>query len=136
VAFTLDERYFSLFLAGRELEARAASVSILSPLGNLNGASIALARRPVPPAPAAFVTVTAPAQPGGGLPGGLREFDCGSVLRTPPGTAGVPPVILGTYLVKIVTPGALATPGAAGTLSPEALRDVVLRVGYRLATPA
>ena len=135
VTFTLDERYFSLFLAGRELEARAASISILSPLDDLNGASIALARRPVPPATASFVTVTAPTGPGGDLPGGLREFDCGSVLRRPPATAGLPSGIIGRYLVKIVTPGALAGSGAANALSAEALGDVVLRVGYRLATP-
>jgi hypothetical protein len=30
-----------LFLAGRELEARAASISILSPLDDLDGASLA-----------------------------------------------------------------------------------------------
>jgi hypothetical protein len=136
VAFTLDERYFSLFLAGRKLEARAASVSILSPLDDLDGASIALARKPTPPASAAFVTVTAPTQPDGDLPGGLREFDCGSVLTTSPSNAGLPPEIIGTYLVKVASPGSLATAPPGAALSPDALRDVVLRVGYRLATPS
>jgi len=54
----------------------------------------------------------------------------------PQGTAGAPSGILGKYLVKITIPGALSTPGAASTLSPDRLRDVILRVGYRLATPA
>ena len=107
----------------------------LSPLDDLDGASIALARKPVPPVTVAFLTVTAPAQPGGDLPGGLREFDCWSVLRTSPSIAGLPPEIVGPYLVKIVTPGALAAASTATALSPDALRDVVLRVGYRLATP-
>jgi hypothetical protein len=133
VAFTLDERYFSLFLAGRELDARSASISILSPLDDLEGASIALARKPVPPATASYVSRSAAAQPSGDLPGGLREFDCGSVLRTPPDTAGIPPEIVGSYLVKIVTAGALSGAGAADAIAPDALRDVVLRVGYALA---
>jgi len=55
------------------------------------------------------------------------------VLRTPPATAGLPAAIVGPYLVKIAAPGAL---GSATALSPEALRDVVLTIGYRLATPA
>jgi hypothetical protein len=52
-----------------------------------------------------------------------------------PSIAGLPPEIVGPYLVKIVTPGALAAASTATALSPDALRDVVLRVGYRLATP-
>jgi hypothetical protein len=34
-----------------------------------------------------------------------------------------------------MTPGALGAAGAANAIAPEALRDIVLRVGYRLATP-
>ncbi|MFF9120455.1 neuraminidase-like domain-containing protein [Streptomyces massasporeus] len=133
VAFTLDERRFSLFLAGRELEARSASISILSPLDDLDGASIALARKPAPSATAAYVSRSASAQPSGNLPGGLREFDCGSVLRRRPATAGLLPEIVGTYLVKIVTAGALGGAAAPNAIAPDALRDIVLRVGYRLA---
>jgi hypothetical protein len=130
VTLALDERYFSVFLAGRELEAAWASISILTPLEDLDGTSLALARKPVPPASAAFVTATAPAQPTGGISDGIREFDCGSVLRTAPANAGVPPAIVGAYLIKVVSPGALGTPGAA---TDRPLRDIVLRIGYRLA---
>ena len=35
VTLALDERYFSMFLAGRALEARSASISILTPLEDL-----------------------------------------------------------------------------------------------------
>jgi hypothetical protein len=132
VTLTLDERYFSLFLAGQVLEARSASVSILTPLEDLAGASIALAKKPVPPAAAKYITAPAAARPSGGVPGGLREFDCGSVLRTPPANAGLAPEIVGTYLITIVTAGALGAPGD-GAMDPGVLRDIVLRVGYRLA---
>jgi hypothetical protein len=120
-------------LAGRELEARSASLSILTPLGDLDGAAVALAVKPVPPKVAAYVTVTAAANPHTSLPGGLREFDCGSVLPTPPATAGLAAGIVGTYLVKIAVLGTL---GTAGAVSSEALRDVVLQISYRLATQA
>jgi hypothetical protein len=133
VALALDERHFSLFLAGRKLEARSASLSMLTRLDDLRGASIALARKPAPRATAAYVTATAAAKPSGDLPGGLREFDCGSVLRTPPANAGLPKGIVGAYLVKIGTPGALRAPGPGNAIDPDALRDIVLRVGYRLA---
>ena len=67
------------------------------------------------------------------MPGGLREFDCGSVLRTPPVNAGLTPEIIGTYLIKIVTSGALGVPGDGNAMDPDSLRDIVLQVGYRLA---
>ena len=126
----LDERHFSVFLAGRELLARSASIAIVTPLENLGGATVALAKQPVPPATAAYISATAPAQPTGGLKGELREFDCGSVLGTAPANAGLTTEIIGTYLIKIATAGAL---GAADAIGPGALRDIVLRVGYRLA---
>ena len=135
VTLTLDERYFSMFLAGRALEARSASISILTPLQDLHGASIALAKKPVPPATAAYITVSAAAHPNGGMPGGLREFDCGSVLRAPPVNAGLTPEIIGTYLIKFMTSGALGVPGDGNAMDQDSLRDVVLQVGYRLATP-
>ena len=133
VAFTLDEQRFALFLAGRELEARAASIAIVTQLEDLAGATLAVAKKPVAPIVAAFVSVTAPAQATGGTDGPLREFDFGSVLRTPPANAGVAPAIVGTYLVKIATAGALEGT-VTNTIDAEAVHDIVLRVSYRLAT--
>lgn len=131
-AFTLDEQRFALFLAGHKLEARAASIAIITRLKDLAGATVSLAAKPVAPAEAEFASVTAPAQATGGIDGPLREFDCGSVLRTPMANAGVAPAIVGTYLVKIATAGALAG-AAANTIDADAVHDVVLRIGYRLA---
>lgn len=132
VAFALDEQRFALFLAGHELEARAASIAIVTPLKDLAGATVAVAKKPIAPTVAEFVPVTAPALAIRGIDGPLREFDFGSVLRTPPANAGVAPAIVGTYLVKIVTAGALAG-AAANTIDADAVHDIVLRVGYRLA---
>ena len=132
IAFTLDEQRFALFLAGHELEARAASIAIITRLEDLAGSTVAVAKKPLAPTVAAFVSVTAPAQATGGIDGPLREFDFGSVLRTPPINAGVAPAIVGTYLVKIETAGALAG-AAANTIDTDAVHDIVLRVGYRLA---
>jgi len=133
VAFALDARHFSVFLAGRELQARAASISIVTPFDDLRGATIALAKKPVAPEAAAFVSLTAPARPTGGIDGALREFNCGSVLPTPPSNAGVAPGIVGTYLVKIAAAGALAGTGPPNTIDATAAHDIVLRVGYHLA---
>ena len=132
IAFTLDEQRFALFLAGHELEARAASIAIITRLEDLAGTTVSIANKPVAPTAAAFVSVTAPAQATGGIDGPLREFDFGSVLRTPPANAGVTPMIVGTYLVKIATAGALAG-AAANALDADAVHDIVLRVGYRMA---
>ncbi|MEO8409062.1 MAG: neuraminidase-like domain-containing protein [Propionivibrio sp.] len=131
IAFTLDEQRFALFLAGHELEARAASIAIITRLEDLAGATVSVAKKLIAPAAAAFVSVTAPAQATSGIDGPLREFDLGSVLQTPPANAGVAPAIVGTYVVKISTAGALA--GVTGTIDPEAVHDIVLRIGYRLA---
>jgi hypothetical protein len=88
VPLALDERHFSLFLAGHQLEAQSASVAIETPFEDLARASVGLAR------PTgrylrrrrSTSSATAPQLPTGGVDGGLRELDCGSVLRTPPAT--------------------------------------------------
>lgn len=135
VEFRLDERYFSLFLAGRKLQARTASISLLSPLADLGNLSIAVAQHPVAPEVAKYITVPAVGRPivgqGGG---GIIEFDCGTVLRAAPENAGLAPEIIGRYLIKIVTPGNLGESATATRLNPAALRDIVIRFGYRLAS--
>jgi len=134
VAFTLDEQRFALFLAGHKLEAQAASIAIITRLKGLAGATVALAEKPVAPNAAVFVPVTAPAQATRGIDGPLREFDFGSVLRTSTSQAGagVAPAIVGTYIVKIAAAGALAG-AAANMIDANAVHDIVLRLGYRLA---
>lgn len=132
VPLVFDSRHFSLFLAGRQLDAQSASITIVTPLEDLAGATIALARRPQPPSAAAYISATAPNLPTGGV-AGLREFNCGSVLSAAPANAGLTPDIIGAYLIKIASAGALAAPAAANTIAAGSLRDIVLRVGYRLA---
>jgi hypothetical protein len=134
VTLAIDARHFAVFLAGRELEARTASIAIVTPLEELAGASVALARKPIATATAAFVTRVAPDLPTGGIEDGLREFDCGSVFRTAPGGAGVGPELVGDYIIKVEAAGALASAAAASSIDPSAVHDIVLRVGYRLAT--
>jgi hypothetical protein len=126
----------TLFLGVPRRAGTRGAVSVhldLTPLEDLAGAAIALAKKPVPPAAAAYVTAPAAAHPSAGVPGRLREFDCGSVVSTPPANTGLIPEIIGTYLIKIVTPGMLGAPGAANAMDPDMLRDIVLQVGYRLA---
>jgi hypothetical protein len=135
VAFTLDARHFALFLAGRKLEARAASLSLVTPLDDLDGATISLATKPVGQADAQYVAATAADTPSAGVDGGLREFDCGTVLRVPPATAGMTPAIVGSYLIKISAPGALV-PAGSTAIDAAAVHDIVLRVGYRLGVEA
>jgi hypothetical protein len=54
--------------------------------------------------------------------------------RPPPLHAGLTPEIVGTYLIKIVTAGEFGATDPASGMDPDALREIVLRVGYRLAT--
>ena len=130
---TLDERYFSLFLAGRV--ARGAVRVDLHP-----GA----AREP------GWRRHRAGEESGAPGDGKVRHGDgggasergtAGRVARVrlrigaahAAGQRGSGPEIVGTYLIKIVTAGALGAPGDGNAMNPDALRDIVLRVGYRLA---
>lgn len=136
ISFVLDEqRFAALFLAGYKLEARAASITIVTQLEHLAGATVAVAKKPVAPGAAKkFVSVASPAQATRGGDGPLREFEFGSVLHAPPDDAGVASSIVGMYFVKIETAGALAG-AAANIVNAKAVHDIVLRVGYRLAAP-
>jgi hypothetical protein len=131
VSFTISPRHFSVFLAGHELVARTASLAIVTPLDDLDGARVGLGRKPPAP-PSQFVTVEAPAAAtlDPGEHDGLREFDCGSVFQPAAGGAGVSAALHGDYVVKISRAGALAT---AGAIDGRALHDIALRIGYRLA---
>ena len=128
VGIAIDARHFALFLAGHTLDARAATLELVSPLDDLQGAAVELGVTRTAP-PTAFVRATAPVQPTGGIDGGLRAFDCGSVLQAA-GAGGVAPAVYGPYTLRVAVPGAL---GTANAIDPSLLADIVLRVGYRLA---
>jgi hypothetical protein len=131
VPLVLDERRFAAFLAGHELEARAASLAIVTPLEDLTGVVLGVAKKPTGNAAAVFAPANAPALPTAGSDGGLYEFDFGSVLSAAPANAGVATTITGAYVIRIAAAGALA--GAVpNSIRADTVRDIVLRVGYRL----
>ena len=124
-----------MFLAGRELEARSGVDRDPDAARGPAGASIALAKKPVPPATAAYITVSAAAHANGGIAGRVARVRLRIGTARAAGQCGSTPEIIGTYLIKFMTPGALGVPGDGNAMDQDSLRDVVLQVGYRLATP-
>jgi len=126
IGFTIEARHFPSFVAHLALEAATASLCVISPLSGLQGATLAIGK--VTPPPQLLKEVDAPAVASRGSV--MKEFECGSVLQTALAPVGIPEDLLGDYVIRLVTPGPLAT--GAGAVEPRNLHDVVLSVGYRL----
>ena len=130
IEFALEPRHFPSFLDGRDrhLEAGSASLRILTQLRALPETALAIGRKAaVTPQP--VKKVMAPDEPENGgvhdIGVVLFEFDLGSVFKTPLDEGGVSEDVVGSYVIKLET-----------GVVPQDLKDIVLRIGYRLVEAA
>ncbi len=116
VGFSLESRHFPAFVQkrGRSLVATGAGLAVIAAADTLPTTTVSIGRKASTPATQTFKPVTATAGTDGGE---LREFNLGSVFDP----TGVTAAILDNYVIKLTT-------GA----DPRALRDITLRIVYRI----
>ncbi|HEV7759368.1 MAG TPA: hypothetical protein VGO78_10275, partial [Acidimicrobiales bacterium] len=135
VELAIDDRHLPLFVGDRSPVIGAAALAVVTPLADLTGVSLAIAKKPTGTGAAAFKTVAGPATPTtGSATDPLRSFDV-DVLAATPGGAGLSGALQARYVIKLVAAGPLApTPAGTGIgpVDKAKLRDVVLDLGYHL----
>lgn len=124
IGFTIESKHFPFFLMGRVLKTGAAKLRVLSPLGDLAGATLTIREKDLVP-PLEVRTSVALALLTPEVTGrGIREFDLGSVQKDNQ-YSGITSALTGDYVIQLT---------AAGTdaIDPDQLYDIVLEIRYGL----
>jgi hypothetical protein len=136
IDFSIERRHLPLFLGGWEPTISTATLGLVTPLSTLPGTRIAIARQALAPAPQTFKMVDPPAKATTGEDvDALRAFES-DITPTAPDDGGLSGAVLGTYIIKLEAAGPLSpTQPASGPVDSRKLRDVTLRLGYRVGAP-
>jgi hypothetical protein len=128
VTFTIDDRHLPMFIGGRSPVMSTASMAMITPLADLTGMTLEIAKKPAGTATPAFKPLVGSATPTTGTATDpLRSFEA-NVWPATPTSPGLSGPLQADYLIKLTDPGPLAA------VTTTKLRDVVLTFGYHLTS--